>query len=299
MKLLIVGSSVEDFIHSGDAILNQPGGLFYTASAVDALMGHEDKCYLLTNMSESQKHHYFPLYNGFNLELVNRVEKLPVIHLFIKEHGERDEKYENLTDPIKFDTTKIVDMNFDGILVNLITGYDLDCEALKGLKSTISSPVFLDIHSLTRPMNSDGTREFAKIENIDEWLSSVDILQANETEIMCCGTAETEELIVENILNLGVKIVLVTKGNLGSRMYYKIEGETNSIFAKAHPVTTINKVGCGDLFGATYFMSFLANNDPIKSLYYANAAGAAVSTYDSTALIKNLKNDIDTLLYEK
>lgn len=299
MKLLIVGSSVEDFIHSSDTILNQPGGLFYTASAVDALMGDEDKCFLLTNMSDSQKHHFFPLYNNFELDLVNQVEKLPVIHLFIKEHGERDEKYENLTESIVFDETKISDKNFDGILVNLITGYDLDCEALKRLKSSTNAPVFLDIHSLTRPMKSDGTREFKIIENIEEWLSSVDILQANETEIMCCGTAETEELIVENILNLGVKIVLVTKGNLGARMYYTIEGETNSIFAKAHPVKTINKVGCGDLFGAAFFMSHLANNDPIKSLYYANAAGAAVSTYDSIALIKNLKNDIDTLLYEK
>ncbi len=299
MKLLFVGSSIEDFIHSGDEILNQPGGMFYTASAVDALMGKDDICYLLTNMSESQKHHYFPLYNSFNLELVNPVEKLPVNHLFIKEHGERDEKYENLTEPIVFDATKIAEENFDGILVNLITGYDLGCEAFKKLKPATNGPVFLDVHSLARSMNSDGTREFKIIEKIEEWLSSVDILQANETEIMCCGTAETEELIVENILNLGVKIVLVTKSNLGARMYYKSEGEINSIFAKAHPVETINKVGCGDLFGAAYFMSYLANNDPIKSLYYANAAGAAVSTYDSTALIKNLKNDIDTLLYEK
>lgn len=299
MKLLIVGSSVEDFIHSGDVILNQPGGLFYTASAVDALMGGEDQCFLLTNMSEPQKHHFFPLYDSFEPDLITSVDKLPVIHLFIKEQGERDEKYENLTDSIIFDETKISEKNFDGILVNLITGYDLDCEALKRLKSSTKAPVFLDIHSLTRPMKSDGTREFAKIENIADWLSSVDILQANETEIMCCGTAETEELIVENILNLGVKIILVTKGNLGARMYYRTNGEASSIFVKAHQVKTINKVGCGDLFGAAFFIYYLANNDPIKSLYFANAAGAAVSTYNSIALIKNLKNDIDTLLYEK
>lgn len=299
MKLLIVGSSVEDFIHSGDTILNQPGGLFYTASAVDALKGPEDECFLLTNMSDSQKHHYFPLYNNFKLDFVNQVEKLPVIHLFIKERGEREEKYENLTDSIFFDESKISEQNFDGILVNLITGYDLDCGELKKLKSKTNSPVFLDIHSLTRPIQSDGTREFAKIEKIEEWFASVDILQANETEIMCCGTAETEEMIVENILNLGLKIVLVTKGNLGAKMYYKSEDEINTIFVKAHNVKTINKVGCGDLFGAAFFISYLASNDPIKSLYYANAAGAAVSTYDSISLIKNLKNDIDTLLYEK
>lgn len=299
MKLLIVGSSVEDFIHSGDAILNQPGGLFYTASAVNALMGDGDKCYLLTNMSESQKHHFFPLYNGFELDLVNQVDKLPVIHLVVKEHGEREEKYENLTDPIRFDTTKISEHKFDGILVNLITGYDLDCDALKRLKFITNAPVFLDIHSLTRPMKSDGSREFAKIENVEEWFSSIDILQANETEIMCCGTAETEESIVENILNLGVKIVLVTKGILGAKMYYKHGEEINTVFVKSHSVTTTNKVGCGDLFGAAFLMTYLKYNDPIKSLYYANAAGAAVSTYDSIAFIKNLKNDIDTLLHEK
>jgi sugar/nucleoside kinase (ribokinase family) len=299
MKLLIVGSSVEDFIHSGDTIVNQPGGLFYTASAVDALRDEDDLVYLLTNMSESQSHHYFPLYDRFKLDLVNKVKKLPVIHLYIKDLGERDEKYENLTDPIIFDNTKISETNFDGILVNLITGYDLDSETLKKLKSSFNAPLFLDIHSLTRPMSHDGTREFQKIENIEAWLSSVDILQANETEIMCCGTGETEEMIVENILNLGVKIVLVTKGRTGAKLYYRITNETNSLFVKSHPVETINKVGCGDLFGAAFFVSFLQNHDPVKSLYYSNAAGAAVSTYRSLDLIKNLKNDIDTLLYEK
>jgi sugar/nucleoside kinase (ribokinase family) len=299
MNILLAGSSVEDFIHNGENTINQPGGLFYSASAVDALREEGESFFLLTNMSESQKHLYYPLYNGFETKFVNSVDKLPVIHLTIKEHGERAEKYENLTEKISFDLSSLSEIKFDGILVNLITGYDLEADDLKLLKESLKAPIFLDIHSLSRPINEDGGREFAKIKGIENWLSSVDILQANETEIRCCGDEEVEDLIASNILNLGVKIVLVTKGDLGVRMYYLINNEVNSIFVKAIPVKTVNKVGCGDLFGAAFFLTYLRTNDPIKALYFANVAGAAVSTYKTIDLIKNLKEDIDSFLYEK
>lgn len=40
-----------------------------------------------------------------------------------------------------------------------------------------------------------------------------------------------------------------------------------------------NKIGCGDVFGATFFYSYIVNHDIKQSLYNANKVGAyAAST---------------------
>lgn len=333
MQLLIAGSSVEDMIHILDKassatgnpegasglhpspftphtsnpqtpnpkpqILNQPGGMFYVASACNALKEEGDRIWMLTGMSENQRHLYFPLYDNFELEFVNHVEQLPVNHLFIHEEGERDEKYENFAQKIEFDPEALSRHHFDGVLLNLITGFDLTPADAAAIRKVTGAPVFLDIHSRSRSFDHDGKRVFAKIDDIAEWLAQVDILQANENEIKYCGDGEEESLIVENILNLGVKIVLVTRSAAGVRMYRRINGETNSLFVKALPVRSVNKVGCGDVFGTAFFMEWLRTGDPVRSLYYANAAGAAVSTYEKNSLITRLKKDVDTLLHEE
>ncbi len=339
MNLLIAGSSVEDMIHilgpnssplatehsllksgNGKATsgqratdnelhssqftahtspLNQPGGMYYVASACNALKDEGDEIWMLTGMSEKQRHLYFPLYDNFNLEFVNHVEQLPVNHLFIHDEGERDEKYENFAQKIEFDPEALSRHHFDGVLLNLITGFDLTPADAAAIKKVTGAPVYLDIHSRSRSFNPDGKRVFAKITDIEDWLAPVDILQANENEIKYCGDGEEESLIVENILNLGVKIVLVTGSAAGVRMYRRINGETNSLFVKALPVNAVNKVGCGDVFGSAFFIHWLRTCDPVRSLYFANAAGAAVSTYGKNSLITGLKKDVDTLLHEK
>ncbi|KAB2909052.1 MAG: carbohydrate kinase family protein [Ignavibacteriales bacterium] len=192
-----------------------------------------------------------------------------------------------------------VQKRYDGVLVNLITGHDVTPEDIAAVKKATNAPVYLDIHSLARSISPNGERYFKKIKNTDEYLLHIDILQANESEILCCGTGDMEQPIVENILNFGVKIVLVTKNSAGVKMYQRLNGETNSLFVKAHPVQTVNQVGCGDVFGAAFFIHWLRTNSPVEALYFGNAAGAAVSQYETNDKIVNLKEDVNTLLYEK
>jgi sugar/nucleoside kinase (ribokinase family) len=53
-------------------------------------------------------------------------------------------------------------------------------------------------------------------------------------------------------------------------IFEKINGE--NIIVK-------NKIGCGDIFGATFFYSYIGTHDNKQSLYIANKAGAyAAST---------------------
>jgi len=49
-------------------------------------------------------------------------------------------------------------------------------------------------------------------------------------------------------------------------------------------INTVNKVGCGDIFGAVFFYSYIYTGDVYKSLELANKAGAlAASIKDITS----------------
>lgn len=41
-------------------------------------------------------------------------------------------------------------------------------------------------------------------------------------------------------------------------------------------VQAVNKIDCGDIFGAVFFYTYIKDNDVIKSLKTANEAGATV-----------------------
>ena len=125
----------------------------------------------------------------------------------------------------------------------------------------------------------------------ERWLSCVDIVQVNNYELKTISRGGNEIENASEILSYGVKYLIITKGELGVRMYYKNNGETASYFTAAKKFASVNKVGCGDVFGAVFFQSFLKTGNPYRALEYANIAAGIVTTYDSTEKFGSLKND--------
>lgn len=77
--------------------------------------------------------------------------------------------------------------------------------------------------------------------------------------------------IVEELFSYGVKILCVTKGELGARVYYKNINEITSYFIAARRISNPNVIGCGDIFGASFFYSYIRNKNVIDSLTNAVA----------------------------
>jgi sugar/nucleoside kinase (ribokinase family) len=75
--------------------------------------------------------------------------------------------------------------------------------------------------------------------------------------------------IVEELFSYGVKILCVTKGELGARVYYKNQNEVVSYFVAARKINNPNLIGCGDVFGASFFYSYIRNKNVIDSLIKA------------------------------
>ncbi len=276
MRILIIGHSVEDHIHHGVRESIKPGGIYYSALGLSKISSSDDEIHLITAL-EKDKHVLFAdVYNLINIENVVWVDEIPKVHLHVYEKGERTECFETIPKNLDFKPEPY--KKFDGILINMISGFDISLEQLKELRKNFNGLIYFDVHSLSRGFDQNRTRVFRKIDNFDQWAKSIDILQANELESKTLSTAQDEYEIAKELFSYGVKIFIITKGEIGVRAYFMKDNELESVFLSAEKLNTVNKVGCGDIFGAVFFYTYIKTQNIFEALRKANsAAGKSVT----------------------
>jgi sugar/nucleoside kinase (ribokinase family) len=146
----------------------------------------------------------------------------------------------------------------------------------------------MDVHTLSRGMGHHGHRNFRHIENFRLWAECIDIIQVNEFEVKTLSEKSLEEEIALEILQFGTSQIIVTKGDLGARVYYLHKGELNSVFMSALKVKTGNKIGLGDVFGAVYFYNYIISGNLFSSLEKSVIASGFAAEQNSLAKLKNL-----------
>ncbi len=264
MKLLVIGHSVLDFIKSDNLEKISAGGIFYTISALNRLKKNDDEIFLCSQYDEQSYNYFKPEFEKVNTKQLYKVKKIPRVHLCLQKDKERQESYENISNNLSFDTS---DLNqFDGILINMITGFDITIDQMKTIRNNFSGLIFMDVHTFSRGLSSDFKREFRIIPDFFSWAACLDIIQVNEIELFTLSKKKTELEIAEEILNYGVKILCVTKGVIGAKIFYLKQDEIVSNFIAADKISNPNIVGCGDVFGASFFYSYIRNNNEFNSL---------------------------------
>jgi len=291
MKVLIIGHTVEDHIvfHGVEQEI-KPGGIFYSASGFHFLKDEDDELYLCTSIQKENYPLFAFVYDHFKHDYFTTVENIPKIHLNVFEKKERHERYENITDTLSVPTH--TPQAFDGIFVNMITGFDITVEAIQAIRKQFAGPIYLDIHSLARGMDEHYRRDFRKIPDLTKWLNSVDIVQANDSELLTLSDKTGEEEIAKEILEQGPSLLLVTKGERGAAMYRTKEGSLSASFLDAISVETKNKVGCGDVFGAAFFSSYIKHKQIDEAFAAANIAGGCIASYSELTMMKDLRKDV-------
>lgn len=297
MKFLIIGHSVEDQISSGKNQDIKPGGIFYTASALNYLKENSDEIFLCTAVERNNLKLFSPLYENLDKKYFEFVDEIPKVILKIYENKEREEFYKNITCGLKINFEDI--SSFDGIILNMITGFDIDLDQMKKIRKNFKGLIYMDIHTFSRGIekkiiNGEKVfkRNFRNIPNFKEWAENIDIVQVNENELLTLSEESTELKIVEEVLKAGLKYIIITKGKLGSKIYFRNNEEINSMFKSSLKVETHNKIGCGDVFGAAFFYTYFKSKDISKSLETANAAGGIAASYYDLNEIKNLRKDV-------
>lgn len=281
MNLLIIGHSVED--HIGDKPAT-PGGIFFTAAAISLLSHPSDSLYLHTFTEAANFHLFAPAFHAFRSDFLVSISKIPRVHLTLHEDRERTERFENINTELPCDFPD--SLKPDGILLNMITGYETTPEKLATLKEQYNCPVYLDTHSLSRGYAENRNREFRQIPKAELWVRSVDILQANEHEIMTYPFGTKEAEVADAILAMGTSAVIVTKGEQGVTCYQR--GKVFDIPAPVVPA--INKVGCGDVFGASFFIHYLRHGVLVDALHFGVKTATFVTTISNENFFSGFKN---------
>ncbi|MFH0736399.1 MAG: carbohydrate kinase family protein [bacterium] len=277
MKLLLIGSSVIDYIHVNNKVTVKPGGVFYSAYGLSTIQNEIDDLYLLTNCNSNDFYMYKDVYKFFNLSLSNYVDILPAIHLFLHKDKERTECYQNITEELMLN--HLIDFEiFDAIYINMITGFDISIEVLEYIRQNFSKTIYIDIHSLARGLEKNNMRNFRKIPNIDRWLKCIDIIQVNETEFKMLSLEKEKKKILEQIFNFEVNAVIITKAEKGIEGYLKVHNTIRLFDIPALKIKQLNSVGCGDIFGSMFFYSYISTSDFEKSLIFANKSAGIFSS---------------------
>lgn len=264
MKLLVIGHSVLDFTKSDAEQKVSAGGIFYSILALNQLLQNDDVIFLCSQFDDETYNYFKPEFEKINKKYLHQVDKIPRVHLTLQKDSERHEAYENITNSL---SVEILNLDFfDGILINMITGFDITMEQLIQIRKKFSGPIYMDVHTLSRGISDNYKREFRVIPQFGNWAKCLDIIQVNQNELFSLSSKKRESEIVEEIFSHGIKILCITMGELGAKVFYPQQDEIISCFISAKKISNPISVGCGDVFGASFFYSYIRNDDAVLSL---------------------------------
>ncbi len=274
MKILVIGHSVFDFIDDGKSVTQSSGGIFYTISALNKIKSVDDEIFLCSQFDEESYRYFEGEFRKINCTYLMKTGRIPRVHLNLFKEKERHEKYDNISNNLLF---IIEDYKFDGILINMITGFDINVLQLQEIRNNFAGLIYLDVHTLSRGLDENYKRNFRRIPEFRSWAKCLDIIQVNEQELFTLSGFTSADEIVEEILSYGVKIICVTKGDKGAEVYFKQDNQLIRFFVKAQKIINPNVVGCGDTFGAAFFYNYIRNNNVYDSIRAAvDTAGSFV-----------------------
>jgi hypothetical protein len=192
MKLLIIGHSVEDHILINGNEIVKPGGIYYTAAALQSFKEASDEIFLLTAVEKNNYKLFSKIYDKFDHSFFQTPESIPKVFLKVHENDERDECYNHVTENLKINIHDVA--IFDGILINMITGFDIDLQQLMEIRKSFKGLIYFDVHTLSRGLEEDGMRKFRTIPEFRKWGAMLDIIQVNEHELLTLsrGTEKPE-----------------------------------------------------------------------------------------------------------
>jgi sugar/nucleoside kinase (ribokinase family) len=290
MKLLVIGHSVVDRIITGKDDVIKPGGIYYSILGLINFIEEPGEIFLCSTMSKSDEHLFSDIYDNIRGDYISYSDKIPQVILRLYNDKERDERYCNISKNLDMPEEDL--NNYDGILINMISGYDITLEQLREIRNQYNGVIHFDVHTMARGLDKDMKREFQQIADFNEWAVNIDILQSNEEEFNSLSNKYSRIDVVRELFSYGIMIIILTKGDDGARVFFKNGERVESVFVSSLKVKSTNYVGCGDVFGAVFFYNYIRNRDIPEALKIANAAAGISTMYTHSEEYKNLKRDV-------
>jgi adenosine kinase len=299
MQITVVGTINKDLILPfNDVPIESFGGIFYNVHILSQLAPQATilpVSYVGEDVLETV--------NAI-LDKIPNVEKTGLIplpqtnHKVILEYASPLKRNEKALFPfptLKWDHIKSF-LNSDMIVVNMITGWDIDLETFEKLCRDHHHKVYLDFHYLATTIDKLGRRVPHVPENLEKWLSGPRFLQMNEEEFETLNVNKLSEKEFFNTYLQDDQVLMISKSNKGVSVVYHKGGITGERHYPAYKIPKlVDSTGCGDAFGAAFVVKFLETGDILASVEYGNLVAAANATLRGTNEMYRLADMVKTV----
>lgn len=220
-------------------------------------------------------------------------------------YHDQEERFETLTGGVpgwRWDELRPLLDGLDGLYVNFISGFELDLDAARRLRSGLGQPLYADLHSLLLGVAAGGRRVPRRLSEPEAWLAAFDVVQVNEKELrLVMGSDDALGLARQAVRSRGGAL-LVTRGAAGAAWFAPSGGprpwdHTNDAFDTGvvpvdEPQSMGDPTGCGDVWGATCFVRLLRGESLTTAMAAANrAARINVNHRGAEGLYGHLRNN--------
>ena len=207
-------------------------------------------------------------------EVNNRVELV-----YSGTPGRRVEQLAGGVPPWRWSELEGVLGTLDALYVNFISGFEMSVDTADRLAGSVSGPTYADLHSLFLGLDEQGRRFPRPLPDAPVWLGSFDGVQVNEDEFrLLAGERSDPWQWALGVVEGGdsptgrPERIVVTLGPDGAGLVARSPdgGARVEKVPTDEPSVEGDPTGCGDVWGATFFGSFLAGTDVIPSMERAN-----------------------------
>jgi len=305
MKIGVVGTFIRDKIISlkKDEI-HSIGGIFFTVSYLSMLLDPSDEiypaCFVGEDFYDEIISRLLQFKNVHIDGIVKSDEKNTQVTLTYTAPQERDEVISKPMPHLHFDQLKVLS-DADAVIINLITGSDVDLVALQKFRESTDSLIYLEFHSHALGINDEGKRFYQRPDDWQDWVQLVDVLQLNEMEAWTLygnSQCKDEELLIKfgkEILSMNPSVCHITLADKGSLLFYKKDRILNDRKIDSITVNTVvNIIGCGDAFASAYLTHFLKSDDIMEATLFANKVAAINCTVEKSLNIKQIRDQLRT-----
>ena len=161
-RIAIVGTINRDTIRTPDGVETESfGGILYSILPLDAIIDEMATIYPVVNVGEDMQGVVEGILSGCRGVSHDAIRIVPHKnpHCFL-DYDEGHNKQETLIGGVPKLTLKDLEpyLACDAIVVNFITGMELELETLQAAREAATATIFMDIHSLTLGMDDQHRR---------------------------------------------------------------------------------------------------------------------------------------------
>jgi sugar/nucleoside kinase (ribokinase family) len=291
-RIGVIGSFIRDTIVTLDGkTVDSLGGLYHSMVYLAHLVDADTEIQPLCHVGEDFYSTVCTVLASFKKNIFfNNLYRVPQpntqVKLIYRTKETRDEVTTTPMPPIT--STEIAAVAAcEAVLINLISGPDVELEALKTLrKSTPSSLIYLDLHSLALGIDAVGKRYYRGVPDWQEWVAACDILQMNEREAATLA-GFGEHVSYDDLLKFGQRLMAkklrachITLGSAGSLLFYCEQNNIRYEHCPPFPIArVVDIIGCGDAFGAAFLTHYLKTKNFSVSTHFANKVAGLNGTF--------------------